>query len=90
MARKSRPVCKSSADAIVFLRVVFNAAEKKRRPQHEQRVGDDRAGNGRLHEHELPGAQGGERDDHSVRFPSVALSRPPTVSPVLAATDSVA
>ena len=26
----------------------------------------------------------------SVRFPSVALSRPPTVSPVLAATDSVA
>ena len=26
----------------------------------------------------------------SVRFPSVALSRPPTVSPVFAATDSVA
>ena len=26
----------------------------------------------------------------SVRFPSVALSRPPTVSPVLDATDSVA
>ena len=26
----------------------------------------------------------------SVRFPNVALSRPPTVSPVLAATDSVA
>ena len=26
----------------------------------------------------------------SVKFPSVALSRPPTVSPVLAATDSVA
>ena len=26
----------------------------------------------------------------SVRFPSVALSRPPTASPVLAATDSVA
>ena len=27
---------------------------------------------------------------NSVRFPSVALSRPPTISPVLAATDSVA
>ena len=27
---------------------------------------------------------------NSVRFPSVALSRPPTASPVLAATDSVA
>jgi hypothetical protein len=27
---------------------------------------------------------------NSVKFPSVALSRPPTASPVLAATDSVA
>ena len=27
---------------------------------------------------------------NSVRFPSVTLSSPPTVSPVLAATDSVA
>ncbi len=34
-----------------------------RRAQHEQGVGDDRAGNRRLHQHVLPGAQGSDRDD---------------------------
>ena len=42
------------------------------------------------HQHVLPGAHGGERDDQFGQVPSVALSRPPTASPVLAATDSVA
>ena len=53
----------AGADPVVFLHVVLESAEQKRRAQHEQRVGDNRAGNGRLHQHVLPGAQGGERDD---------------------------
>jgi hypothetical protein len=36
---------------------------RKRRPQHEQAVGDDRAGDGCLHQHRLAGAQRRERDD---------------------------
>ena len=53
----------AGADPVVFLHVVLEPAEQKRRAQHEQRVGDDRAGDGRLHQHVLPGAQRGERDD---------------------------
>ena len=53
----------AGADPVVFLHVVLESAEEKRRAQHEQRVGDNRAGDGRLHQHVLPGAQGGERDD---------------------------
>ena len=53
----------AGADAVVFLDVIFESAEEKGRAQHEQRVGDDRAGQGRLHQHVLPGAQGGERND---------------------------
>ena len=54
---------KAGAAPVVFLHMVLESAEQKRRAQHEQRVGDNRAGNGRLHQHVLPGAQGGERDD---------------------------
>ena len=43
--------------------MVLESAEEKGRPQHEQRIGDDRAGDGRLDEHVLTGAQGGDRDD---------------------------
>ena len=53
----------AGADPVVFLHVMLESAEQKRRAQHEQRVGDNRAGDGRLHQHVLPGAQGGERDD---------------------------
>ena len=63
VARKSRPACSAGADPVVFLHVVLESAEEKRRAQHEQRVGDDRAGDGRLHQHVLPGAQRGQRDD---------------------------
>jgi hypothetical protein len=41
---------------------MLEPAEQKRRAQHEQRVGDDRAGDGGLHKHILPGAQRSERD----------------------------
>ena len=47
----------------------FSPPEQKRRAQHEQRVGDNRAGNGRLHQHDLPGAQCGERDDQLRQVP---------------------
>ena len=63
VARNSRPACRRALIAVVFLHVVLEPAEQERRAQHEQRVGDDRAGDGRLHQHVLPGAQGGERDD---------------------------
>ena len=53
----------AGADPVVFLHVMLESAEQERRPQHEQRVGDDRAGDGRLHERVLAGAQGGQRDD---------------------------
>ena len=41
----------AGADAVVFLHVMLQPAEKKRRPEHEQRVGDDGAGDGRLDQH---------------------------------------
>ena len=53
----------AGAGPVVFLNVVLESAEQKRRAQHEQRVGDDRAGDGRLHQHVLPGAQSRQRDD---------------------------
>jgi hypothetical protein len=54
---------KAGARPVVFLQVVLHAAEQERRAQHEQRVGDDRAGDRRLHQHVLSGAQGGEGYD---------------------------
>ena len=56
----------AGADAVVFLLVILEAAKQQRDAEHEQRVGDDRAGHRRLHQHELPGAQGRERD-HQLR-----------------------
>ena len=49
--------------AVVFLHMMFEAAEQKRRAQHEQRVGDDRAGDRSFHEHVLTGLQRRQRDD---------------------------
>ena len=65
----------AGADAVVFLDVILEPAEEKRRAQHEQRVGDDRAGNGRLHQHVLPGAQGGERDDQFRQIPQRGIEQ---------------
>ena len=48
---------------VELLHVVLEAAEQERRAQHEQRVGDDRAGDRRLHQHVLARAQRGQRDD---------------------------
>ena len=61
--QKEQARLQAGADPVVFLHVVLESAEQKRRAQHEQRVGDDRAGDGRLHQHVLPGAQRGQRDD---------------------------
>ena len=52
----------AGADAVEFLLVILETAKEQGDAQHEQRVGDDRAGNGRLHQHKLPGPQGGERN----------------------------
>ena len=53
----------AGAGAVVFLDMIFESAEEKGRAQHEQRVGDDRAGKGCLDQHVLAGAQGRERND---------------------------
>ena len=65
----------AGADPVVFLHVIFESAEQKRSAQHEQRVGDDRAGDGRLHQHVLPGAQGGERDDQFRQIPQRGIEQ---------------
>ena len=65
----------AGADAIVFLDVVFEAAEEKGRAQHEQRVGDDRAGKGRLDQHVLSGAQSGERNDQFRQIPQRGIEQ---------------
>ena len=69
VARKKQPGLQSGTYSVVFLRVVFDAAEEKRRPQHEQRVGDDRAGDRRLYQHCLPGTQRRQRDDQFGQVP---------------------
>ena len=61
--KKQQPRLSAGAGPVVFLHVMLETAEQKRCAQHEQRVGDNRTGNGRLHQHVLPGAQGGQRDD---------------------------
>ena len=65
----------AGADAVVFLDVIFESAEEQARAQHEQRVGDDRAGKGRLHQHILPGAQGGERNDQFRQVPQRGIEQ---------------
>ena len=61
--KKEQPRLSAGAGPVVFLNVMLETAEQKRCAQHEQRIGDDRAGDGCLHQHVLPGAQGGQRDD---------------------------
>ena len=74
--QKEQPGLQSGTDPVVFLRVVFDAAEKKRRPQHEQRVGDDRAGDGRLYQHRfLAGAQRRQRDDQFGQVPQCGIEQ---------------
>jgi len=51
----SQPGLKAGADPIVFLHVELESAEEKRRAQHEQRVGDNGAGDGRFHQYVLAG-----------------------------------
>ena len=48
---------------VELLHVMCESAEEKGRAQHEQRVGDNGPGDGGLHQHVLPDAHGGERDD---------------------------
>lgn len=80
---------------IVFLDRVLEVAEKKRRAEHEQVVGDNRTRNGRLHQYVLPGTPhltaGGNSGfvDHSqptrtaspaAPGPSIEAQRAPTSS----------
>ena len=68
--------------AIVFLHVVLEAADQKRRAEHEQRIGDDRPGDRGLGpESYCPARNAAKAMSSSVRLPSVALSRPPIMSP---------
>ena len=48
---------------VVFLHVVFEAAQQERRAEDKQGVGDDRARDGGFHQHVLPGTQRGDRYD---------------------------
>jgi hypothetical protein len=52
-----------SAGAIVFLNVVLETAEQKRRSQHEKRIGNDSASDRCFHKHVLSGVKRGQRDD---------------------------
>jgi hypothetical protein len=56
--QKEQPGLQAGADPVVFLGVVVEAAEQKGRPQHEQRVGGDRAGDGGLDPHGLARTHG--------------------------------
>ena len=66
----------SRADAIEFLCVKLQPTEKEAGAQHEQRVGDNRAGDGRFHQHVLPGAQSGERDDQLRQVSERGIEQP--------------
>jgi hypothetical protein len=68
---------------------MLEAAEQEPRAQHEERVGDDGAGDGRLGTHS-PARKAARPITSSLRLRTVAFKRPPAASPVLAATDSVA
>ena len=61
--QEEQPRLEPRADPVVLLHVMLQPAEQERRAQHEQRVGDDRAGERRLDQHVLAGAQRRERDD---------------------------
>ena len=54
---------------VELLHVMLESAEEEGRAQHEQRVGDNGPGDGGLHQHVLPGAHGGERDDQFGQVP---------------------
>ena len=64
------------AGAVELLEVVLEPAEQKRGAQHEQRVGDDRAGDGGLHQRVLPGAQGGQCDDQLGQISQSGVEQP--------------
>jgi hypothetical protein len=89
MFRISRRL-QAGAGPVVFLHVMLESAEQERCAQHEQHVGDNRPAMDAFTSVYCPARNAASAMTSSVRFPSVALSRPPTVSPVLAATGSVA
>jgi hypothetical protein len=53
----------AGSDPVELLGVELETAKEKGRAEHEQRVGDNGAGNGSLHQHVFPGTQGGQCDD---------------------------
>ncbi len=53
----------AGADAIELLQVMFETAEQEGAAEHEQRVGDDGAGDRGLDQQILPRLQGGQRYD---------------------------
>lgn len=70
--------------------MMFQAANEKSASKHEKAIGDNCARDRGFDEKILPGLQSGERNNELRQVTSVALSSPPTASPVFAATDSVA
>jgi hypothetical protein len=66
----------TGADAVVVLCVVFQSAQEKRSPQQKQAVGDNRAGDRRLDEHVLSGAQRRQRDDQFGQFAKRRVEQP--------------
>ena len=54
---------KAGAEPVELLLVVSQASDQERTAEHEERVGDDRSGDGRLDQQILAGLQCGQRDD---------------------------
>ena len=79
--RAARPA--AAAARVEVLHPVLQTPQQERRTQQEEGVGDDGAGDGRLHEHVLPRSQRRERDDQlrevaerRVEQPAHGVARP--------------
>jgi len=68
-----------------LLHLVIDTSEQERRAQHGQRVGDERAGNGRLHQSVLSGTK--DRLARNVLNSAVADHADQTPGPALTARD---
>ncbi len=80
----------SGAGPIVLLNVVPETADKKGRAEHEERVGNDGAGDRAFHQRVLPGMERRSGDHQLGQVSQGRIEQTPTASPVFSATDSVA
>ena len=67
--KEQHPCLKPGRIAIELLHMIFEATEQKRSSQHEQRIGDDCAGNRSLDQHIFPGAQCRQRNQQFSQIP---------------------